>query len=78
MVQAYCVKCRAKRDIKDPKEVKHKDGDTKNDKVYQPQGLRGSMRVLQETKYRFIMNSMKDVFAYEFEQCVDKLQVRFY
>ena len=26
MVQAYCVKCRAKRDIKDPKEVKLKNG----------------------------------------------------
>jgi hypothetical protein len=26
MVQAYCVKCRAKIDIKDPKEVKLKDG----------------------------------------------------
>ncbi|MBT8251585.1 MAG: hypothetical protein KJO99_01960 [Nitrosopumilus sp.] len=26
MVQAYCVKCRAKRDIKDPKETKLKNG----------------------------------------------------
>ena len=26
MVQAYCVKCRAKTDIKDPKEVKLKNG----------------------------------------------------
>ncbi len=26
MVQAYCVKCRAKTDIQDPKEVKLKNG----------------------------------------------------
>ncbi|MEM3089704.1 MAG: DUF5679 domain-containing protein [Candidatus Nitrosotenuis sp.] len=26
MAQAYCVKCRAKRDIKNPKEVKLKNG----------------------------------------------------
>ncbi|HSG84246.1 MAG TPA: DUF5679 domain-containing protein, partial [Nitrosopumilus sp.] len=26
MVQAYCVKCRAKRDIKDPKETTLKNG----------------------------------------------------
>ncbi|WP_268541291.1 DUF5679 domain-containing protein [Candidatus Nitrosotenuis cloacae] len=26
MTQAYCVKCRAKRDIKNPKEVKLKNG----------------------------------------------------
>ena len=26
MVQAYCVKCRAKTEIKDPKEVKLKNG----------------------------------------------------
>ena len=26
MVQAYCVKCRAKRDIKDPKKITMKNG----------------------------------------------------
>ncbi|MCA9812359.1 MAG: hypothetical protein KC483_05800 [Nitrosarchaeum sp.] len=26
MVEAYCVKCRAKREIKDPKETKLKNG----------------------------------------------------
>ena len=26
MVQAYCVKCRAKRDVKDPKETTLKNG----------------------------------------------------
>jgi len=26
MVTAYCVKCRAKREIKDPKEIKMKNG----------------------------------------------------
>ena len=26
MVEAYCVKCRAKREVKDPKETKLKNG----------------------------------------------------